>query len=100
MEDFTRKELLMVFTVSRDRDYARLNDPSGRFSPADRIEYLKLTLQIPQENQLKFTRWNRYATEYGEINIADVSFSRSLELDAGGDPAGLDVGGQGLPEPE
>jgi len=93
-EDLTRKELLMVFTVSRDRDYDRLKDPSGRFSPADRIEYLKLTLQIPEENQLKFTRWNRYATEYGEINIADVSFSRSLELDAGGDPGGVDLGGR------
>ena len=84
----------MVFTVSKDRDYARLNDPSGRFSPADRIEYLKLTLQIPEENQLKFSRWNRYSTEYGEINIADVSFSRSLELDAGGDPGGADLGGR------
>jgi hypothetical protein len=94
LEDFTRKELLMVFSVTSERDYPRINDPAGRFSPADRIEYLKLTLEIPEENKLKFTRWNRYATEYGEVEIADVSFSRSLELDAGGDPGGIELGGK------
>jgi hypothetical protein len=78
--------------VNRKRDYPRINDPAGHFSPADRIEYLKLTLEIPEENKLKFTRWNRYATDYGELEIADVSFSRSLELDATGDPRGVDVG--------
>jgi len=92
MEDFARKELLMVFSVNRKRDYPRINDPAGRFSPADRIEYLKLSLEIPEEYRLKFTRWNRYATEYGELEIADVSFSRSLELDAAGDPWGMDAG--------
>jgi len=92
VEDFARKELMMVFSVTRKRDYPGINDPAGRFSPADRIAYLKLTLEIPEENKLKFTRWNRYATEYGELEIADVSFSRSLELDANGDPGGVDVG--------
>jgi len=94
VEDFTRKELLMVFSLTRERDYAGIHDPASRFSPADRIEYLKLTLELPEENKLKFTRWNRYATEYGELEIADVSFSRSLELDAGGDPGGVDVSGR------
>jgi hypothetical protein len=94
VEDFTRKELLMVFSLTRKRDFSRINDPAGRFSPADRIEYLKLTLEIPEENNLKFTQWNRYTTEYGELKIADVSFSRSLELDAGGDPGGVDLSGK------
>jgi len=94
VDNFTRKELLMVFSVTRDRDYPKINDPAGRFSPADRIEYLKLTLEIPEENKLKFTRWNRYATEYGVVEIADVSFSRSLELDAGGDPGGVELSGK------
>ena len=92
-ENYTRKDLQMVFTISREREYERINDPSGRFSPADRIEYLKLSLEIPEENKLKFTRWNRYSTEYGEIDIADVSFSRSLELDAGGEAGGVDLKG-------
>jgi len=94
VEDFTRKELLMVFSINKQRDYHSINDPAGRFSPADRIEYLKLTIEIPEENNLKFTRWNRYTTEYGEMEIADVSFSRSLELDASGDPGGVDVSGK------
>ena len=94
VEDFTRKELLMVFSINKQRDYPSINDPAGRFSPADRIEYLKLTIEIPEENNLKFTRWNRYTTEYGEVEIADVSFSRSLELDASGDPGGVDVSGK------
>ncbi len=94
MVDYTRKDLQMVFTVNKDREYSRINDPDGRFSPADRIEYLKLSLEIPEENSLKFIQWNRYATEYAEIEIADVSFSRSLELDAGGDAGGVELGGR------
>lgn len=94
LDDFTRKDLHMVFTVSRDREYPLINDPAGRFSPADRIEYLKLSLQIPEENRLRFTQWNHFATEYGEMEIADVSFSRNLELDAGGEPGGVELGGR------
>lgn len=75
------KDLKMVFTISKERDYELLNDASGRFSPADRIEYLKFSLEIPEEYNLRFSRWNRFATEYGELEIADVSFSRSLNLD-------------------
>jgi hypothetical protein len=82
--DFTRKKLRMVFTISKSRDYSVLNDASGRFSPADRIEYLKFNLRIPEKYNLRFTEWNRYSTEYGEIEIADVSFSRSFEMDMEG----------------
>jgi len=94
LEDFTRKDLHMVFSVSREREFPLINDPTGRFSPADRIEYLKLTLNIPEAYGLKFTQWNHFATEYGELEIADVSFSRSLELDAGGDAGGVELGGR------
>ena len=37
VEDFTRKELLMVFSINKQRDYPSINDPAGRFSPADRM---------------------------------------------------------------
>jgi hypothetical protein len=94
LDDYTRKDLQMVFSISKKREFALINEPAARFSPADRIEYLRLSLEIPKENRLKFKQWNHYATEYGELEIADVSFSRSLELDAGGDPAGLDLGGR------
>jgi len=47
--DMTGKELQMVFTVQKPRDYKALSDPSSRFSPADRIEYLKIEVEIPSK---------------------------------------------------
>lgn len=92
--DFTRKDLKMVFTISKQRDYRLINEPSGRFSPADRIEYLKFSLEIPPEYKLRFTKWNRFTTEYGEVEIADVSFSTSLDLEADGSILESDAGGK------
>lgn len=91
-EEYTRKDLRMVFTISKNRDYSLLNDANGRFSPADRIEYLILSLEIPEHYKLRFYEWNRYITEYGEIDIADVSFSRNLDLSLEGSPGGVDMG--------
>jgi hypothetical protein len=79
---FTTRDLRMVFTISRWKDFASIHKQGGKFSPADRIEHLKFSLEIPPEYHLHFTGWNRYTTEYGEIDIADVSFSMSLELEA------------------
>ncbi len=92
--DLTRKDLKMVFTISKQRDYRKLNESSSRFSPADRIEYLKFSLEIPPEYKLKFSSWNRYTTEYGEIEIADVSFSTSLDLELDGSVKDTDAGGK------
>lgn len=92
--DYTTRNLRMVFTISRERDFASLGDGSGRFSPADRIEHLKFTLEIPPEYNLHFTGWNRYTTEYGELEIADVSFSRSIDLEAAWEGESIDAGVQ------
>ena len=88
---YTRKDLRMVFTISKNRDYSLLNDPKGRFSPADRIEYFSLSLEIPENYRLRFHEWNRYGTEYGEIHIADVGFSRNLDLSMDATPGGVGV---------
>ncbi len=80
--DLTEKNLRLVFSVSKHRDFERINDHSGRFSPADRIEYLSISLTLPEDSPLQFTQWNRFSTEYGEIDIADITFSRSFVLDA------------------
>jgi len=93
-QDLTQKDLRMVFTISKSRDYSKLNDSSGRFSPADRIEYLRLSLKIPDTYNLKFQEWNRYVTEYGDIDIADVSFSRNFDLSLDGSPGGSDLGSE------
>jgi hypothetical protein len=92
--ELTRKDLRMIFSVRTNRDFSLLNKPQGRFSPADRIEYLKLSLEIPEQYNLRFAEWNRYMTEYGEMEIADVSFSRTLDLSAEGSPAGVDLGSE------
>lgn len=81
--DFTHHRLQMVYTISRSKDYTALGDGRSRFSPADRIEELKFSLELPEAYKLSFTGWNRYATEYGELALADMSFSRSISL--GGD---------------
>jgi len=87
LQDLTKKDLRMVFSIEKNRDYSKLNDAAGRFSPADRIEYLKITLEIPGSYHLRFLEWN-----YGEIDLADVSFTRNMELSVDGSPAGADIG--------
>ncbi len=83
--NYTNKDLRMIFSVSRSRDYGNLKNFSGiKLSPADRIEYLKITLRIPDESPVRFTGWNMFATEYGSVEIADVTFSRNMEIDLSG----------------
>ena len=84
-ENFVNKDLRMIFSVSKQRDYGNKNNPSRlELSPADRIEYVKITLRIPDDSGVRFTGWNIFTTEYGSVDIADVSFSRSFEIDASG----------------
>ena len=92
--DLIRKDLKMIFTISKQRDYRALNVSSSRFSPADRIEYLKFSLETPSDYNLRLSNWNRYTTEYGEIEIADVSFSKSLDLEVDGSIRETDAGGK------
>ena len=82
--NFTDKELRLVFSVNKERDYSHLNDASYRFSPADRIEYIRFRLSLSATVPLRFTHWNRFSTEYGEIELADITFSRNMILEAGG----------------
>ncbi len=83
--NYTNKDLRMVFSISRSRDYGNQTNLSGiKLSPADRIEYLKITLRIPDESSARFTGWNMFTTEYGSVEIADVTFNRNLEIDISG----------------
>jgi len=77
--DYIKKDLRMVFSVSRKRGY---HDSKGAplLTEADRLEYLKLTVVL-DEPFVKFTGWNMYTTEYGSVEIGDVSFSKSLGTD-------------------
>lgn len=83
--DYLHKDLRMVFSVSKRRGFGMRNSPPGySLSSADRIEYLRISLKIPDQCGVKFTGWNMFTTEYGTIKIADVSFSKSLQIDATG----------------
>jgi hypothetical protein len=82
-DDYVSKYLRLVFSVSRSHDYYNPDQTGGiALTPADRIEYLKISLELPGESPLSFTGWNMYATEYGSIEIADISFSRSIDIEA------------------
>jgi len=74
-DDYTRSDMRLVFSVERNRE-------APHSSPADRLEYLKITLSIPDDSILRFTGWNNYSTEYGTIDIGSVSFTRSIDLSA------------------
>jgi len=91
VQDQIDKKLRMVFTVRKNRDYTHLSDPASRFSPADRIEFIVFSLTLPDSSGLRFTQWNRYATEYGEIEIGDITFSRNLTFEADGRVDPVDI---------
>jgi len=91
-DDYVRKDLRLIFSVSRKREYKKANTTPGPIlSPADRLEYIKISLVV-KDSSLSFTEWNLYSTEYGSIDIGDVSFSRSLDLSTLASVAGKENG--------
>jgi hypothetical protein len=87
--DLTKKNVRIVFTISRWHPYELINDNTAGYSLADRIEYIKYRLELNDpHSSLQFTNWNKYSTEYGSIDIADMSFQQSLTVSGGiGDSA-------------
>lgn len=82
-DNYTDKDLRMIFSVSKERNYSQKDSVSGIvMTPADRIEYLRISLKMAEDSILRFTGWNMYATEFGSIDIAGMSFSRSLALNS------------------
>lgn len=81
-EDFVKKDLRLVFSVSKKRGYNKDSSLKlSELSPADRIEYVKITLTLKDEG-LSFKGWNMYTTEYGSVDVGDVSFSKSIDITA------------------
>jgi hypothetical protein len=84
-DDYINKDMRLIFSVSKRLGFGERNSPPGfNLSPADRIEYVRISLKIPDDSALSFTGWNIFTTDYGSIEIADVSFSRNIEIDASG----------------
>ncbi len=100
-KSLTNQDLHMVFTIHKTGDHRKLDQKDSHYSPADRIVSLRLLLEIPEEYHLQFTDWNRFATDYGEIEIADISFAQNLDLrvDSEFSPGSADLkGGVGRSE--
>jgi hypothetical protein len=78
--DYITRDLRLVFSVSRRsaiRDQESVESPV--LSPADRLEYIKISLTL-NDPALRFKGWNLYSTEYGSLEIGDVGFSKTLDL--------------------
>jgi len=78
--DYTNKDLKLIFSISKTRDYAGLKGANPPFTLADRIEYLKFSITIPDNTNLNFIKWNKFSTEYATVDVADMSFSQSVEV--------------------
>lgn len=83
--DFTSKDLKLVFSISKKRKYNKIGKLNTTFNIADRIEYIKYDITIPDSLNVNFVKWNKYETEYSSIDIADVTFNQSLDVTAGTD---------------
>jgi len=81
--DYTTKKVKIILTVDKLTD---LNPQSKSFSLADRIQYLHLNLSF-NNPKVSFKKWNKFETEFAEIELGDVSFEKSFEstFDIGND---------------
>lgn len=90
--DYLNKDLKIIFSISKAKpDYKNIRVKGSTYSPADRIEYLRFYLTLDKNLPLKFTKWNRYSTDYNIINIADMTFTQSSEIGGalGGEAYGM-----------
>jgi|GEM_PF-1087047 len=81
--DYTSKDLKMIFSIGKKRDYTNIDKTTSTYTLADRIEYLSMKITIPSSIKLKFLKWNKFITEYGSVDIAGVTFNKSFEATAG-----------------
>jgi len=80
-ESYIDRDLRLVFSVSRERDFSKIAKSFEAWNPvADRIEYLKFTITLPDSLKIIFTGWNRYSTEYADIDIAGITFNKSFDI--------------------
>lgn len=79
ISDYSEQKLTMILSISKIRNYSKLNKG---YAIADRIEYLKIKLNN-KNSGMHFLKWNKFQTEYGTVNIGDVTFNESLSVSAG-----------------
>lgn len=82
--DLTNRNIRITFSISRKANYAIKG-----FNAYDRIENLKYNFQLDQsvDPLVKFTKWDKYTTEYGTLDIGTLEYNRSFS-------ANLDITGK------
>lgn len=82
--DLTTKNIRITFSISREVSFDKKN-----FSAFDRIENLKYSFEMGSaiNPDIKFTKWNKYTTEYGTLDIGTLEFNQTFSgnLDATGE---------------
>ncbi|WP_088340079.1 hypothetical protein [Robiginitalea sediminis] len=79
IKDYSTQNLRLVLSISKKRNYEKIGE---EFSLADRIEYLNIVIKNTHSG-IHFTKWNKFETEYGTLNIGDVTFNESVTLSGG-----------------
>lgn len=79
VKDYSTQNLKMIISISKNRRY---EDLDSSYSLADRIEYLKIRMDSDSSG-MHYIKWNKFQTEYGTINIGDVTFDESVSITGG-----------------
>ncbi|GEM_PF-7053169 len=74
--DLTTKNVRITFSISRDVSFDKSN-----LNAFDRIENLKYKFELQPtatDNGIKFSKWNKYTTEYGTLDIGTLEYNQGF----------------------
>ncbi len=77
--DFTIKKVRLVISIKKLIDN---NPKSSTYSLADRIQNLTFKISF-KDAGATFLKWNKFETEYGEIDLGDITYERNAEATLG-----------------
>lgn len=83
--DLTTKNVRITFSINRDVSFDKSN-----LNAFDRIENLKYKFELSStatDNGIKFSKWNKYTTEYGTLDIGTLEYNQGFT-------ANLDIAGE------
>ena len=90
VKDFSDKHIKIILSVSKLRDYLNLGKT---YTPADRIEYLKMSLRLKPDQNAAFKNWDKFQTEYASISIATVADQKTFSANLSGNVGDTLIGG-------
>ena len=77
--DIRHKKMTIVFSVFQKDFYAQIKK---LLSAGDRLENIRISLTLENNNAkvVNFESWDKFVTQYGQFNIAGLTFSRATEV--------------------